>query len=184
MKCFQGALLALLGIGLFVACKKEKKENGSQDEHDAVTTVEIWLIQGADTIRGRYKDPDGPGGRLPVIDTLRPAAGQRYTYAVRLLNESVNPSEDLTAVIFEQEKNTHMFFLFLEPDTTYAAILSVDDRDDLGRPVGGRGTYEQRRSGLGSLHCVLKHYLNPADKNRALEAGSTDIDIRLPVIAL
>ncbi len=184
MKSFQVSWLAVFASLLGLSCKREKADSTADQGHSSVTTVEIWLIHDTDTLKGRYKDPDGPGGRLPTIDTLRPIAGQRYAYAVRLLNEGINPPEDLTAVVFEQEKNNHAFFIFPEPDTTYGAILSVDDQDDLGRPVGGRGTYEQRQSGRGTLHCVLKHYLNSTDKNRGLEAGSTDIDIRLPVVAL
>lgn len=179
-------IAASLSSSLFLGgCKKEKKDADSDLGHGAVTTIEIVLVQGTDTVRGRYKDPDGPGGRLPTIDTLRPVGGITYSYFIRLLNESGNPAEDLTSTIFEQQKNTHQLFILPEPDTLFAKA-TPSDTDDLGRPVGGRGLYEQRQGGSasGALHFVLRHYLNPVDKNFGLERGSTDLDVRLPVIRL
>ncbi len=177
------ALVAV--IAALWGCKKEKKDADSDLGHGAVTTIEITLVQGGDTVRGRYKDPDGPGGRPPTVDTLKPGGANTYTYFIRLLNESGNPVEDLTSVIFEQQKNTHLLFILPEPDTTFARI-TPGDADDLGRPVGGRGIYEQRQGGgaAGTLHFILRHYLNPNDKNFGLERGSTDLDVRLPVIGL
>ncbi len=172
----------VLAAGLFVlGCKREKKDADADLGHGAVTTIEIRLVQGRDTLLGRYKDPDGPGGRPPVIDTLRPRAGRSYNYVIHLYNESGNPIEDLTAFIFEQQKNTHYLFILPEPDTTFAKV-TPSDGDDFGRPVGGRGLYEQRMGARGSLHFILRHYLSPADKSFGLERGSTDIDVRLPVI--
>jgi len=183
-----GGLLiaASVSISLILGgCKKEKKDADSDLGHGGVTTIEIVLVQGTDTIRGRYKDPDGPGGRLPTIDTLRPLGGQTYVYFIRLLNEGGNPVQDLTSTIFEAQKNTHQLFILPEPDTLFAKATPMD-ADDLGRPVGGRGLYEQRQGGgaSGALHFVLRHYLNPTDKNYGLERGSTDLDVRLPVIGL
>ncbi len=169
------ALLAL------IACKKEKKDADSDVGHSAVTTLEVVLVHGQDTVRGRYKDPDGPGGRPAVIDTLRPAANTRYTFSIRLYDESGNPVKDLTPVIFEQQKNTHT--LFLLPDPPALAEIQVEDRDDLGRPVGGRGTWTQGPDSLrtGVVRFLLRHYLNPNDKNFGLERGATDLDVSLPV---
>ncbi len=170
---------------LFWGCKKEKKDAEADLGHGGITTIEILLIQGSDTLRGRYKDPDGPGGRPPSIDTLKPAGNTSYTYVIRLFNESGNPTQEFTSTIFEQQKNTHQLFILPEPDTTFAKVTPTDT-DDLGRPVGGRGIYEQRQGGgrSGALHFILRHYLNPADKNFGLERGSTDLDVRLPIIGL
>jgi hypothetical protein len=180
-------LLTALGAFAVLAwgCKKEKKDADANLGHAAVTTVEIWLTQGGDTIRGRYKDPDGPGGRPPTIDTLKPLGGQTYVYFIRLLDEGGNPVQDLTSTIFEGQKNTHQLFILPEPDTLFAKVTPTDV-DDLGRPVGGRGLYEQRQGGgsQGALRLVLRHYLNPADKNFGLERGSTDLDVRLPVVGI
>ncbi len=175
----------LVAATLFWGCKKEKKDADADLGHGAVTTIEILLVQGNDTLRGRYKDPDGPGGRPPAIDTLKPVANTNYTYFIRLFNESGNPVQELTSTIFEQQKNTHQLFILSEPDTTFAKATPTD-ADDLGRPVGGRGRYEQRQGGgrSGALHFILRHYLNPMDKNFALERGSTDLDVRLPVVGL
>jgi hypothetical protein len=164
-----------------IACKREKKDAADDIGHGVVTTVEILLIQGGDTVRGRYKDPDGPGGRLPTIDTLRPSAAQTYDYFLRVLNESGNPVEDLTTLITEQQKNTHRFFFLPDPDSL--ATITPTDRDDLGRPVGGRGSWRQGPDTLsnGTVRIILRHYLNPQDKDFGLERGSTDIDVTLPI---
>ncbi|MCX7605998.1 MAG: hypothetical protein N2170_01865 [Bacteroidia bacterium] len=184
MKSVQTAGKALLLASLLWGCKKEKKDGASDIGHGRVTTVEIYLVQGQDTVKGRYKDPDGPGGRLPTVDTLRPAAGSVYSYVVRVLNESGNPVEDLTAVIFEQQKNTHRLFLLPVPDSL--ALIEPTDADDLGRPVGGRGRWMQGPVAFssGTVRILLRHYLNPTDKNFGLERGSSDIDVFLPVRSL
>lgn len=175
----------LVAAALLWGCKREKKDADSDLGHGGITTVEILLVKGNDTLRGRYKDPDGPGGRPPIIDTLRAVGNTTYDYVIRLFNESGNPVQELTSTIFEQQKNTHLLFILPEPDTTFAKVTPTD-ADDLGRPIGGRGIYEQRQGGgqSGSLHFILRHYLNPADKNLGLERGSTDLDVRLPVVAL
>lgn len=174
--------VALVLLAL-TACKKEKKDADSDLGHASVTTIEVLLVKDGDTIRGRYKDPDGPGGRPPTIDTLRPSASTQYTYLVRLYNESGNPVQDLTAVIFEQQKNTHRLFVLPEPPNL--AEVEATDLDDLGRPIGGRGTWRQAPDTLrsGTVRFLLRHYLNPSDKNESsgLERGSTDLDVSLPV---
>ncbi|RMF51155.1 MAG: hypothetical protein D6750_04055 [Bacteroidetes bacterium] len=174
-----GAGVGLLLVG--AGCKREKKDAATDAGHGAVTTVEVLLTQGPDSVRGRYKDPDGPGGRPPTIDTLHPRPGVMYTYTLRVLNESGNPVEDLTAVITQEEKNTHRFFLLPQPDSL--AQITPTDSDDLGRPVGAKGTWKQGPDTLptGTVRIVLKHYLSPSDKNFGLERGSTDLDVTLPV---
>lgn len=172
---------AVLALLILAACKKEKKDADSDLGHAVVTTVEILLAKDQDTVRGRYKDPDGPGGRPATIDTLRPSPNTEYTYLVRLYDESGNPVKDLTSVIFEQQKNTHRLFVLPEPPDL--AEVEATDLDDLGRPTGGRGTWRQGPDTLrsGTVRFVLRHYLNPNDKNFGLERGSTDLDVSLPV---
>lgn len=178
---YKWGIAALLALA---ACKKEKKDADSDLGHGAVTTIEVLLVQGQDTVRGRYKDPDGPGGRPASIDTLHPTAGADYTFTIRLLDESGNPPKDLTAVIFEQQKNTHR--LFALPDPPALAEIEATDMDDLGRPVGGRGTWRQGPDSLhtGIVRFLLRHYLSPRDKESGLERGSTDLDVKLPVRSL
>lgn len=164
-----------------MSCKREKKDATEDIGHALVTTVEVWLIKGADTIRGRYKDPDGPGGRPPAVDTLRPQANEAYTYILRILDESGNPTKDLTDIIFSQQKNTHRMFFFPTPEEL--ATIQIGDVDDFGRPVGGRGTWRQGIDTIreGTVRFLLRHYLTPTDKDFGLERGSTDLDVRLPV---
>lgn len=171
------AIALLLGPG----CKREKKDASDDLGHAPVTTIEVLLFAGNDTVRGRYKDPDGPGGRPATIDTLRPVAGITYTYTLRVLDESGNPPQDLTDVVFVQQKNTHRMFFF--PDPEALATITPGDVDDLGRPVGGRGTWQQGGDTIpeGTVRFLLRHYMNTADKNLGLERGSTDLDVTLPV---
>ena len=93
--------------------------------HATVTTVEVILVQGSDTVRGRYKDPDGPGGRPATIDTLRPKANTTYTYTLRVLDESGNPPQDLSSIIFNDQKNTHRMYFFPDPE----ALASIEPQD-------------------------------------------------------
>lgn len=175
------AVLIAGGILMVSACKREKKDADSDIGHAAVTTIEVLLTSPTDTVRGRYKDPDGPGGRLPTIDTLHPRPSFTYSYALRVLDESGNPTKDLTEIVFVQQKNTHRMFFFAEPDSL--AVIEPTDSDELGRPVGRVGVWRQGAPAYpqGTVRMVLRHYMNPSDKNFGLERGSTDIDIRFPV---
>lgn len=170
-------VVLLVGLG----CKREQRDAAADLGHAPVTTVEVLLLSGNDTVRGRYKDPDGPGGRPPTIDTLRPWAGVTYAYILRILDESGNPPQDLTDVIFVQQKNTHRMFFFPQPEEL--VTITPGDIDDLGRPVGGRGTWQQGGDTIpaGSVRFLLRHYMSAADKEFGLERGSTDLDVTLPI---
>ncbi|MCX7652230.1 MAG: hypothetical protein N2200_05120 [Bacteroidia bacterium] len=174
-------IMFIVTIPSLMTCKREKKDGNDELGHALVTTIEVTLIQNRDTIRGRYKDPDGPGGRRPTIDTLRPKAESTYTYILQILDESGNPTQNLTDIIFAQQKNTHRMYFFPEPDTL--ASIQPTDADDFGRPVGGKGIWRQGPASVpeGTVRFVLRHYLNSGEKEFGLERGSTDIDIKLPI---
>ncbi|MGQ9862978.1 MAG: hypothetical protein ACUVRD_00620 [Bacteroidia bacterium] len=181
--------LWLAGLAALVlwGCKKKKEESqnaGDNDHmHGAVTTIKLKLMMDTgDSITAFYKDPDGPGGRSPEFDTLKVKAGMHYHMHVELLDESKSPSQDLTEEIFEEEKDYHRLFIHVHPDSL--AQLEVMDRDSRQRPVGGHWDYRASSTVLeGKLHFILKHYLNADDKDRGMEAGSTDIDATIPVKA-
>lgn len=173
-----------LAVLLMWSCKKKKED--SQDDshmHDAVTTIRLELIHMGDTLVAFYRDPDGPGGRPSEFDTLRPKAGTDYQMQIKLLDESKNPIQDLTEEIFEEEKDNHRLFIHARPDSL--AELTVEDVDSRNRPVGGHWMYKASSTVLiGELHFVLRHYLNADDKDRGIEAGSTDLDAEIPVKAI
>lgn len=164
-----------------LSCKREKKDASDELGHSFVTTLEVRLILRGDTIYGRYKDPDGPGGRPATVDTLRPNADSTYTFILRVLDESGNPIKDITDIIFTQQKNTHRMFFFTEP--TQLASIQPTDTDDLGRPVGGKGIWTQGPASVssGKVRFILRHYSTPGDKTYGLERGSTDLDVELPI---
>lgn len=175
-------LMLAIGGGL-IGCRKEKKDKQGDMGHGVVTTVEVYLVQGSDTVKGRYKDPDGVGGRPPSVDTLRPKVNTFYRYSLRVLNESGNPVQDLTQTIIEQQKNTHRFFLLPIPEDTMFLKVEGEDRDDYNRLVSSRGTWRQGTTipPEGGIRIILRHYLDPSDKEGGLDRGTSDIDVKIPI---
>ncbi|MCS7162057.1 MAG: hypothetical protein NZ958_01840 [Bacteroidia bacterium] len=175
--------LFLIGLIAMVGCMRERRDGDETVGHGTVTTLELGLVKGNDTIWGRYKDPDGYGGRPPSVDTLRPDPNTEYSYFIRLRNESGNPPEDLTQAIIEGQKDYHRFFFLLEPETL--AQVTPQDQDSRGKPIGAKGKWVQGPSSIlsGRARILLRHYLSAADKDYGLERGSTDIDATIPVKA-
>src|SRR5687767_1799012 len=109
MKHFRFPIL-FTGIAFLLASSCEK-DPVVPNEEEQITTL-IYRLEpvagGAPSIL-LFRDLDGDGGSPPVItgDTLM--AGTIYVGFIQLLNESVNPSEDITEEI-ENEMEDHQFF--------------------------------------------------------------------------
>lgn len=155
-----------------------------EEENELITTVILELKEsGSDsTVLLSFKDLDGDGGNDPVIVGGILNDSSSYSVRLSLLNESVNPPEDITEEI-KEEAAEHQFFMQsigLDMKTTYS------DVDGNGKPVGLEFTLLTFSAGSGELQITLRHEPDKsaagvAEGNIENAGGETDIEIRLPI---
>ncbi len=109
--------LAALSLIVTLGCEeKNPAEPEEENEQELITTVTMTLTEldaagnpTATVVTVNFKDLDGDGGAAPTIGTLTLKAGTNYRGTIALLNESVNPAENITEEI-EDEADAHQFF--------------------------------------------------------------------------
>jgi len=176
-------LLALLFVSslAFVGCSSD--DDGHHDDHDheeeLITTVRYTLTNGTDIVTLEFQDLDGEGGADGTYDVSGPlTANTTYTGAIKLLNETENPADDITLEV-EDEGDDHEFFY----TTTISDItISKDDIDEDGNPIGIATTFVTGNAGTGSLTIELIHEpTKPNDGTSTNASGSTDVEVTFPI---
>lgn len=174
------ALLALLA-GSFAACDKDEHNH---NESELITTITYSLnSSGGTPVELIFKDLDGDGGNAPSITTGRLRANTTYTATLSLSNESVNPTQDITAEI-QSEKSAHQFFYQLG---SLNATVAYVDRDENGKPLGLTTTFTTGAISNGTLKITLRHQPNKSAANVATgditnAGGETDVEVSFPIM--
>lgn len=183
MKINKIAFAGILLILVFAACKKEKSPATNPPppviEEELITTLKITFTD-PDAVNPDvivlFQDIDGPGGNEPTaFDTIRLKAMSTYNATIEVLNESVNPVEDITAEIWE-EKTSHLFCFA----TTGVSVGIVRTDTDGTYEVGINSTWTTGSATAGSVMVSLKH--QPGIKNGSCLVGETDIEINFQTI--
>lgn len=147
---------------LFVSCDNDDDDDPELvDEEEVITTMNVTLVGGGETITLQSRDLDGDGPNAPELSVSGSlAAGTTYAGSIELLNETESPVEDITEEI-EEEDDEHQFFF-----TTSGAIASVDyaDEDGDGNPLGLSFSLQTGDAGSGSL--LITYAMNR--KNRMM----------------
>lgn len=175
-------LIALAGLFIFSSCKKEDEPEDPiiPNEEEVITTLRFTLTPdgGGEDLVFEFKDLDGDGGTDPVfiLDTL--AANTNYSGSLTLLNEQEDPAENITEEI-EEEDEDHQFFF---STTVSDLVISYNDMDDNGDPVGLLTTVETGVANSGQLTITLRHEPDKgasgvSDGDITNAGGETDIEI-------
>jgi hypothetical protein len=178
-------LLPLFATGAFLTgCDNEDPDPVNEEE--LITTVTLTLTPqgGGDPVVFQFKDPDGIGGAAPVVsvDTLAP--GTAYAGALTLLNESVNPAEDIGDEV-EEEGEEHQFFF--QVSAGLELTFTYNDQDAGGTPLGLKTNWTTGAAGTGTLKIILRHEPNKsaagvADGDITQAGGETDVEVEWPVV--
>lgn len=143
------------------------------DEEELITTMNITLSStGSADILLQSRDLDGDDPQPPVITVANLAANTTYSGSIELLNETVDPNEDITAEVAEED-DEHQFFF-----TNTGAITEVtyDDEDENGNPLGLSFILTTGDAGTATLQITLRHEpKKPNDGTLADAGGETDI---------
>lgn len=146
------------------------------NEEEIITTLTVVLIPngGGTPIILEIKDLDGDGPKLPVFnDYEKLSSNTTYNGVITLLNETVDPAENITDEV-EEESNEHQFFYTvgngLNITTTYS---NTDDNDN---PLGTQLTLTTGDTSTGALTFTLRHEpKKPNDGTLSDAGGETDI---------
>lgn len=171
-------VLFFAALLFFSSCKPE---SSNTNESELITTAHLVIKDATtqaviDTVT--FKDPDGDGAQTPtVFDSIVLSSATNYAVDVILLDESKNPTVNITTEIRE-EADTHLFVYTATP-TSLATIL-ITDKDSNNLPLGITTAWSTGSAGRGTLSLILKH--QPSVKNGTPYPGDTDVSIDFPLI--
>lgn len=150
---------------------------------EVITTMELTLVpeNGGATLTLNYQDLDGSGPNEPTIESDILTKNTAYQGSIVLLNETVDPAENITLEV-EEEDVDHQFFFSNTADLT----VTYADEDANGNPVGIEFTLETSATTSGSLTITLRHEPNKTAEgvnNGNIEnaGGETDISVTFPI---
>jgi len=181
MKNIKFLTLVLAVSTLFIGCSKDDDARPLPvNEEEVITTLTVTLVpnDGSTAITLQTRDLDGDGPNEPVITTGNLATGVTYSGSIVLLNESVNPAENITDEV-EEESNEHQFFY------TAAAGLDVttsgENLDSEGNKLGTEFTLVAGAVSSGTLTFTLRHEPNKPNTGLNDADGETDISATFDV---
>lgn len=111
------------------------------------------------------------------VDTIRLLAHSSYAIQVILLNQTINPTVNLTDTITARAGN-HLMVYNIDPTELFA--LKVLDKDPKGLPLGLSASWTTTDTRNGWLRMILRQ--QPGDKNGTNTPGSTDFEADFPVV--
>ncbi len=160
---------------LFTACSKDDNNPDLVNESEVITTMTVTLTPdgGGTPIILLSRDLDGDGPNAPVLTVSgNLVAGTTYNGSIVMLNETVNPAENTTLEVLE-ENTDHQFFYVsngnLDVTTDYSNF------DDNNNPLGTEFTLTAGAASSGSLTITLRHEpKKPNDGTLADASGETD----------
>lgn len=168
------ALTAVLIISTIFSCDKDEDPVGNEEE--LITTLRLTIREtGSGVIKVfEFKDTDGPGGNSPVkFDNIVLNANRNHTCTIEVLNESINPAENITTEVVAEAVDHQFYF---EP-VTAKIIVDISDKDSNGLPLGVSSTWNTGSAGNGTIKITLKHKPGVKASGDPVTKGETDIEV-------
>ena len=173
MKNLKFLTVALFVSSLFIGCSKDDAPQPVNEE-EVITTLTVTLEpeDGGTAITLQLRDLDGDGPNAPVITNGDLAAGVTYSGSIVLLNETVDPAENITDEV-EEESVEHQFFYTATGGLD--VTTSGENLDSEGNKLGTEFTLVAGAVSSGTLTFTLRH--EPTKPNTGLNdaGGETDI---------
>ncbi len=167
-----------------VSCKKDPSDvdqHNHNHEEELITTFEILFADqsgNSTDVVAKFQDLDGAGGNEPTaFDTIVLNANAIYDAQITLLNEAVDPIENITGEIIE-EADEHLFCF--QPSSNNLVNISITDSDG-AFPLGVDSEWETFDPSSGQITITLRHQPG-GEKDGTCEPGATDIEINFPLL--
>lgn len=138
---------------LATSCEKEDPEIPNEEEVITTAVLELTPANGGEAVQFTYTDLDGDGGDVPIIVNGILVANTSYTANLTLSNEQVDPSEDITEEILEEDEDHQIFYA----TTTAGLTISYEDMDSNGNPLGLATSWSTTDAASGTVSIILKH---------------------------
>jgi hypothetical protein len=172
----------VLSIFSFISCEETTPDEVNEEE--LITTVIVTLNTNSQSIELKSVDIDGPGGANPVVTVSAPLSKNTvYTGTVTFLNESVEPTENITEEV-EAEAEDHQ--VFYQAPTAFGTFV-YDDTDVDEKPLGLKFTFTTGANPTsGNLTVFLIHLPNKSNPGVSSgditnAGGSTDVQVIFPI---
>ncbi|MAY83349.1 MAG: hypothetical protein CMP59_04370 [Flavobacteriales bacterium] len=175
-------LLILFILGL-AACTDDDDDSVDNtpginpNEEELITSIEVIMNDTAnatiDTFR--FRDPDGDGGNIPVIDSIIINSNTTYLVNLRFLDESdPNDVEDITVEV-KDEDDEHLVCYEVTP----AMAITINRTDTDGTyELGLESDWQTFGAQSGRVEISLKH--QPGVKDGSCSPGETDVQVAFP----
>lgn len=148
-------LSLLLAVLVITGCDSDDPD--PVDEPELITTLNVTFTNTADAsdmVTASFRDLDGEGGNDGVTTNPTLSANATYSVTVEFLNESVTPTEDITAEVREEDEEHQVFFI---SGSNLSFTYAYGDEDADNNPIGLTGTATIGAAGSGTLDVVLVH---------------------------
>ena len=164
---------ALLSIAM-IGCSDDDTAPEVINDEELITTVILTLTQeSGDQVVLTTVDLDGDGPDEPVTTVVGNfAENTQYQGAVRFLNETETPAEDITEEVIEEADEHQVFYTVSEGLNITTTYQDFDDNDN---PLGVNITLETGEASSGSLTVTLRH--EPVKPNDGLDSAGGETDI-------
>jgi len=171
---------AVFSLSLFMtACKKDKVKPDDSNEEELITTVKLKITESGTTTTNTYswKDVDGDGGNLPVIQDITLSPNKSYKVEVEFLDESKNPAEDITEEVKEEADDHEVFY---QTSNSFMTITRTD-KDSKNLPLGLQSDWTTISAATGNVKIILKHKPGSKASGDTSDKGETDIEVSFKV---
>ncbi|GER59591.1 type 1 periplasmic binding fold superfamily protein [Patiriisocius marinus] len=176
MKNIKLLATALFATVLFVSCSSDDDATPEiVNEEEIITTLTVTLLptNGDTPVVLQTRDLDGDGPNAPVVTVSgNLTAGLSYNGSIVLLNETVDPAENITEEV-EEEAEEHQFFFTTGGDLD--VTTSYSNFDENGDELGTEFALTANTASTGTLTFTLRH--EPVKPTTSLTdaGGETDI---------
>lgn len=175
-KILKPTFALLFSASVLFSCDKNDPEP-EQDE-EVITTMTLIMVPvgGGSNVTATFRDPDGPGGQAPTLhDEIRLRPNTTYNTTISVLDESKNPSENITEEIRTKGAEHEFFF---QPSSGLNLTVTKTDMDVNNRPIGLSSRFVTTGASVGNLVITLKHQPNNLKTNTStIATGTTDIEV-------
>ena len=175
--------LYIIAALIFTSCSNDDETPTIVNEEEVITTLIAVFTPttgGGGAITFQSQDLDGDGPNAPVITASGDlAANATYNLVVTMLNETENPSDNITLEVEEEADEHQMFYL---PGSGLNLSLVYSNFDSDGNPLGTRMEATTGDAGTGNLLVVLRHEPKKPNDGTLVDAGGeTDISVSFSV---
>jgi hypothetical protein len=167
------AFYALLSIAM-IGCSDDDATPEPVNEEEVITTVILTLTpESGDQVVLTTIDLDADGPLEPETTVSGSfSENTEYQGAVRFLNQTETPAEEITDEVLEEADEHQVFYTTTEGLNITTTYLDFDSN---GNPLGVSITLETGEASSGSLTVTLRH--EPVKPNDGLDSAGGETDI-------